>query len=60
MTLRQALQMPGVYGRVVKPWDPEGPAADPFRDGQSLCGQDHRGLGQDAPAVGLSGGAPTG
>ena len=26
MTLRQALQMPGVYGRMVKPWDPVGPA----------------------------------
>ena len=24
MTLRQALQMPGVYGRMLKPWNPNG------------------------------------
>ena len=25
MTLRQAVQMPGVYGRMEKPWNPDGP-----------------------------------
>ena len=60
MTLRQALQMRGVYGRMVKPWDPEGPAPIRFEMVRVSADKDHRGLGQDAPAVGLSGGAPTG
>ena len=29
MTLRQALQMPGVYGRMVKSWKPDG--GEPFK-----------------------------
>ena len=30
MTLREALQMPGVYGRMVKPWKPDGGEAMRF------------------------------
>ena len=30
MTLRQALQMPGFYGRMVKPWNPNGRAPIKF------------------------------